>query len=221
MPDDIESMPPPLLDQVGLDQVGLDQHAVAIRGLLKTTKDSIIEIGRRLVEGKKLVGRGQWLRWLDREFGWTDDTARRFINIYEFSQREEPDFRKLRKLDLPVSGLYLLAEPSTPAEARTEIIEGGQSRMPVAEVKRVIGKHKKSNASTSARGQPSTADAEQEIGQTSPGEVNTGFANPVTRAWAVKATAKQRDEFAARFCEVINGITKGPAVATVEWTSRQ
>jgi hypothetical protein len=129
-------------------QVDLDQHAAEIRRLIKTTKDNVLEIGRRLTEGKKLVGRGRWLPWLDREFGWTDDTARRFINIYEFSQREEFDFRNLRKLDVPMSGLYLLAEPSTPAEARTEIIERGQSQMPVEEIKRVIAGHKKAAAGT-------------------------------------------------------------------------
>ena len=77
--------------------------------------------------------------WLDREFGWTEMTATRFINVYEMSKST-----KLLDLELPISGLYLLAAPSTPKEARDQIIERAQAgeTVPVAEVKRTIERTK-------------------------------------------------------------------------------
>jgi hypothetical protein len=57
----------------------LAEHADAIRSLGKQTVAKIIEIGRRLAEAKRLVGHGNWLPWLNREFGWTEQTALNFM----------------------------------------------------------------------------------------------------------------------------------------------
>jgi hypothetical protein len=111
----------------------LAKHADAIRAL------------RRLAVVKKIVGHGNWLPWLDREFGWSEDTAERFIRVHEFveSLSDSASVRNL-VLTLPVSSVYLLAAPSTPEAARSEIIErakGGEVP-PVGEVKKVVDKHK-------------------------------------------------------------------------------
>jgi hypothetical protein len=53
------------------------EHAEAIRSLGRRVVADVIEIGRRLTECKKLLGHGNWLPWLDREFGWSEDTALR------------------------------------------------------------------------------------------------------------------------------------------------
>jgi hypothetical protein len=113
----------------------LAKHAAAIRRLGKRVVADVIEIGRLLTECKRICGHGNWLPWLDREFGWTDDTALNFMRVHELSKS-----RKFRDLSLPLSGLYLLAAPSTPQEARDEIIERAQAgeTVPVAEVKRII-----------------------------------------------------------------------------------
>ena len=50
----------------------LSEHVAAIRQISKRALGDIIEVGRRLSECKKIVGHGDWLPWLDREFGWTD-----------------------------------------------------------------------------------------------------------------------------------------------------
>jgi len=113
----------------------LAKHAAAIRRLGKRVVADVIEIGRLLTECKRICGHGNWLPWLDREFGWTDDTALNFSRVYELSKS-----RNFRDLSLPLSGLYLLAAPSTPQEARDEIIERAQAgeTIPVAEAKRII-----------------------------------------------------------------------------------
>lgn len=121
---------------VSHDSSALAEHAAAIKTLGKRVVADVIEIGRRLTESKDICGHGNWLPWLDREFGWTDKTAENFINVYKLSGK----FENFSNLDLPLSGLYVLAAPSTPDEARTEIIERAQASepVPVAEVQRVI-----------------------------------------------------------------------------------
>ena len=114
------------------ETTALAEHVTEIRRLGKQTVENIIEIGQRLSECKRLVGHGNWLPFLKREFGWTDDTALNFIRVGELAKS-----RKFRDLNLPISGLYLLAAPSTPEEARNEIIERVQTgeTVTVAEVK--------------------------------------------------------------------------------------
>jgi hypothetical protein len=110
-------------------------HAEAIRALGKRAIANIIEIGRRLTECKTILGHGNWLRWLEHEFGWSDETARRFIRVEEMAKSHN-----LLNLDFPVSALYLLAAPSTPAEVRDEILDRAKNGEKVthAEVKCVV-----------------------------------------------------------------------------------
>ena len=84
----------------------------------KRVVGDIIEIGRRLTDSKRRVGHGGWLPWLEREFGWSDRHARRFMEVHQFAGKSD----KLSNLDLPVSGFFLLAAPSTSDEARHEVI---------------------------------------------------------------------------------------------------
>jgi hypothetical protein len=118
----------------------LAEHAAAIRALGKRVVRDVIEIGERLTECKRVAGHGHWLPWLDQEFGWTDETAYRFIRVAELSKQ----IPQIVDFDLPLSGLYLLAAPSTPETAKTEILERVQTGepVPVAEVKRVVERHK-------------------------------------------------------------------------------
>jgi hypothetical protein len=126
----------------------LTQHANAIRQLGKQTIENIIEIGRRLTEAKALAGHGRWLPWLEREFGWKDDTALNFMRCHDLAKN-----RNFRDLSLPVSGLYLLAAPSTPDEAREVVIERAKAGGPVtvADIKQVINTSKGRKQSTRKR----------------------------------------------------------------------
>lgn len=60
--------------------------------------------------------------WLDREFGWSESTALRYMQTYELGKSVT-----VTDLDLPLRGLYLLAAPSTPAEAREAVIERAEA----------------------------------------------------------------------------------------------
>jgi hypothetical protein len=133
---------------VDVKSLALTHHAEVIRRLGKRVVGDVIEIGRRLNESKKLCGHGNWGPWLEREFRWTNRTALNFIQAHELAKSE-----KFSDLNLPVSGLYLLAKPSTPKEAKTEIIaraKGGES-LSVGDVRNGIDAIKKSNAEVKAK----------------------------------------------------------------------
>ena len=68
------------------DPVPLAEHAAEIRRLGKRVVADIIEIGRRLTKCKRICGHGNFLPWLDREFGWSEDTAERFIQVAALSK---------------------------------------------------------------------------------------------------------------------------------------
>jgi hypothetical protein len=113
----------------------LAEHAAAIRQLGKRVVADVVEIGRRFSECKRICGHGNWLPWLNREFGWEETTAQRFMRVHALAQSKSGNLP-----DLPVSAIYLLAAPSTPEAARTEIIERAKTGAPVsvAEVKQTI-----------------------------------------------------------------------------------
>lgn len=115
----------------------LAKNAFEIRKLGKRVIEDIIKIGELLAESKATCGHGNWISWLNKEFGWTDQTARNFINVYEMSKS-----KKFLDLDLPVSVLYQLAAPSTSLIVREEIIEKAKSgeKVTVKDVKVAIAK---------------------------------------------------------------------------------
>jgi Protein of unknown function (DUF3102) len=112
------------------DHPVLAEHAAAIRQLGKRVVADVIEIGHRLTDAKRICGHGNWLAWLKREFGWSTDTAERFIQVHALADQ----IPQLAEFNLPMSGLYLLAAASTPTEARDEIIERAQVGEPVSVV---------------------------------------------------------------------------------------
>jgi hypothetical protein len=122
-----------------ITQAFLTERAERIRVLGKRVTGDVIEIGRLLIECRERCGHGNWLPWLDREFGWSADTAERFIRLNKLADQ----IPQIAEYDIPVSGLYQLAAPSTPESARTEVItraEAGE-RMGRAEVQAIVATH--------------------------------------------------------------------------------
>jgi hypothetical protein len=128
----------------------LAEHAEAIRMLGKRAIADIIEIGRRLIEAKKLCGHGNWLPWLEREFGWKERTAQRFMTIATKLASNASD---LTDLDLPVEALYRLAAPSTPPAVIDAVVERGArgDKVTASEVRTLV-------AQSSARDRASPSD---------------------------------------------------------------
>lgn len=118
----------------------LAEHADAIRKFMKRAIEDVFSIGRHLTEAKKLCDHGNWLSWLDREFGWSADTAERLMQLHALGSQNP----RVRNLDLPRSALYLLAKPSTPEAARQEVFDKTESGEPVSveQTRQTIKRHK-------------------------------------------------------------------------------
>lgn len=98
----------------------LAEHAEKIRELGKRALRDIIEVGRHLTEAKLLVGHGAWLPWIQKEFGWSEMTATRFMRIFDFER--ELKSHNLLDLSLNLSALYELTRRRTPPEVVTHFI---------------------------------------------------------------------------------------------------
>ena len=107
----------------------LAEHAAVIHQLRQRAREDIVEIGRHLVEARDHVGHGAWLDWISVEFGWSDQTARNFIHVYEFSR--DPKSKPVLDLDLPLRVLYQIAAPKAEA-AREEIKEHIEAGEPIS-----------------------------------------------------------------------------------------
>ena len=102
----------------------MQQRTDEIRALMRRTAEDIIAIGRKLSEVKARLGHGQFLAWLEAEFGWHRCTANRFMQVAEaFSAVEMSQIATFAP-----SALYLLAAPSTPETARARGAGAGRGR---------------------------------------------------------------------------------------------
>jgi DUF3102 family protein len=105
-----------LFDYGALDQetqVLVRLRAGEIKSLAKRVAADIVEIGGKLAEVKDRVGgNGKFNEWLSAELGWSERTAYNFIAVWQrFSAAN------FALENVATSALYLLAAPSTPAEA--------------------------------------------------------------------------------------------------------
>ncbi|WP_158260533.1 DUF3102 domain-containing protein [Chlorogloea sp. CCALA 695] len=94
----------------------VQQQTGEIRGLMKRTANDIVEIGQKLVNVKEKLGHGRFGSWLEAEFDWSIQTAKRFMNVAAaFQNQQIVDFDFIAP-----SALYELAAPSIPDAARNE-----------------------------------------------------------------------------------------------------
>jgi hypothetical protein len=118
-------------------RLGVVEEGHSVRPHRRRAAAALIEVGRRLIECKRLCkAEGRWLQWIREEFGWSVTAADNFINVTTASAR----VKNFESLLVPITGLYLPAAPNTPPEvigafaARSEQGE----RLSLDEVKRVI-----------------------------------------------------------------------------------
>ena len=83
-----------------------------LHDLERRTSESIIEMGNQLISVKAKIGHGNFLPWIDAEFGWTRQTARNFIRVAD-------QFSNVQSLDIyQPSALYALAASNLPINAK-------------------------------------------------------------------------------------------------------
>lgn len=108
--------------------------AERIRGRMHLAAESIIEVGRELIEQKKALGHGNFLPWIEAEFGMHRDTANAYMRIAtEYGE----NVGHVRHLSF--RALAALAAPSTPPEVREQVEERASKgeKVTAAEVERL------------------------------------------------------------------------------------
>jgi hypothetical protein len=66
---------------LGKDAISVRESTVRIKALQRSASESIVEIGKELIEVKERLKHGQFLDWIATEFGWSQSGAYRFISV--------------------------------------------------------------------------------------------------------------------------------------------
>ncbi len=104
-------------------------------------RHSIIEVGRELIAAKAECGHGNWLGWLKDEFGWSEATAKNYMNVARaFGAKSLPGSDLPGTID--AHALYALASPRVPQIVRDEAVERAEAgeRITKAEANEMIRK---------------------------------------------------------------------------------
>jgi len=127
------------LDLSDEDRKFLAEQTDAIRGDIKTSCERIILAGTRLLTVKDRIKHGNFVPWLDVEFGWKVRTAQNMMKVAaEFKNAN------FAYLDIAPSALYLLAAATTPEAVREKFVEKAKTEeVTHKEVKAAIDTAKK------------------------------------------------------------------------------
>jgi hypothetical protein len=131
-------------------------QAEAIRLLVKRSAADILDIGRRLIAVKQRLGHGQWLPWLDKEFGWHQTTAAKFIRVAESVDKLSPGL-DLSDCTIDAGALYLLAAPEASDDWRREVVETAHGKRITVEEAETIAARQVAEAVRKAREESRTA----------------------------------------------------------------
>lgn len=104
------------------DAAWLAERAERIRLRGQRIAADIVAIGQDLLEVGERVDHRKWADWLNREFGWTDKTARRFMDTaLAFPQLSAPGGLS-HDVAIDAHALYLLSAPRISAQTRDEAL---------------------------------------------------------------------------------------------------
>lgn len=124
--------------QTNFDYASLDagsrafvQHqTVEIRQLGQRVIQDVYDIGQKLILVKEKMGHGSFTNWLVAEFGWSERTAQRFMNVAQVLNdrfKDKSDKLSDLSLDFDLSALYYVTAPNTPVAVREELFAIAES----------------------------------------------------------------------------------------------
>lgn len=123
----------------------VQQQTVEIRRLGQRVIQDVYDIGQKLILVKEKMGHGSFTNWLAGEFGWSERTAQRFMNVAQVLNdrfKDKSDNLSDLSLDFDLSALYYVTAPNTPVAAREELFAIAQSGEKVTYTKLNQVKHK-------------------------------------------------------------------------------
>jgi hypothetical protein len=141
MMDATEARETTAFDYADLDsetRIVVQQKTGEIRERMRRAAHDILEIGERLIDIQQRLSHGTWEAWLQAEFAWSDQTARRYIHVARaFSGKQQI-------VAFAPSALYLLASPGTPEDARNEALARAESGVPITHkaAQRIVEQHR-------------------------------------------------------------------------------
>ena len=124
-------MPVTILESVN-DEAILDEAENKIRGYSRLVLKNAVAIGEVLVDVKSRVPPGRYTEFVTYRLGWTERAAQRFVSVYEMFSKlpvtqsldgKTDNLSGLDDLHIPISAVYLVAQPSTPEEVRAQVLE--------------------------------------------------------------------------------------------------
>lgn len=118
----------------------VQQYTNEIKGAMRRSSQDIIDIGHKLTEVKQHLGHGSFRNWLKFEFNWSVSAATKFMQVWE--QFKCVNFTHL---NITASTLYLIAAPSTPKQARVEVLERASNgeNIGYAKAKKIVCQYRK------------------------------------------------------------------------------
>jgi Protein of unknown function (DUF3102) len=123
----------------------LRAQAARIRKLDLTLTQTVIELGRELIDVKARLQHGQFEAWVEAECGFTSRTANYYMSAAKFAEDQEGNRKRVS--DLPPGVVYQLASQSTPPEIVNEVLDRaakGDIVKPAelkAKIRQVKGRH--------------------------------------------------------------------------------
>lgn len=125
------------------NEIGLPERAHRIRSLVNVVRGCIIEVGRELIAAKAELPHGEWLPWLEREFGWDERTARRYMQVAEAFTIKSDSVSDFTGLTIDATALYALSAPAVPIEVREQAVQEAAAgkRITAEEADRLIAQH--------------------------------------------------------------------------------
>ncbi len=122
------------------------------RTRMKRSALDIYHIGANLLEAQDLLAHGEFLPWIEAEFGMGKSSAYKFINVAKAFQGKFP---QNGNLEIAASALYLLASPETPEDARDEVLRLASAGEPISpkKARKIVEKHASVAQETAALGE--------------------------------------------------------------------
>ncbi len=106
------------------DRIEIEKATDRIKMRMSRTVEDIVEIGKDLMGVKDRLGHGEFLNWIEHEFGMTERTAQNLMSVAkEFGTKYE----MVSYLKFSPKVLYQLAAPSTPEEVKTRAITAAEA----------------------------------------------------------------------------------------------
>ncbi len=115
---------------------------VQIASKIRSFEKRSIETGRLLTVAKDQCVHGEYQDWLAKEFGWTQRTATRIRNLYDFVQNgHKVYFGKkidIKRLNISLTALYLVASISNADAIKAVLSAAAKGRVSVARASEII-----------------------------------------------------------------------------------